>query len=195
MLLGNKHKNYYNHNLDRFVSTLVMLIAIPISLSNFLLGEGELLNRLALMFGQLFTVIILSGLSGKFFNHLNKRVNSSTAENSTAIVSSLLSIALPDFGTHDQFSRIEQKVVAKFAFWLSLPVLAGLGLKYAIGVAPQQLYSNLDLLIKVLVISLFMQVVIKFMESHTRHYRIGKLTTYFRILLGIILSSIVIMGL
>lgn len=190
----NKNNNLFTTaHLDSFVSSLIMLTAIPIITANLLAININLTKTLFTLAWQMIAVSIVASMAGMLIRIMRAYGFAGTTGDKTLIIATtLVGFALPfRIATG---SAVERKILARFAFLLSLPLIIGLALRLANGALSSDILPNMDLLIRVMVIAMFIHIVVNFLESHTRHYRLGNLSVYFRIVLGIVITTILIMG-
>lgn len=178
--------------VDQMVSVLVMLATIPIGLTYLLAGSGNIFQKLAILGGVLLLVSTAAVLSSALVTRHNMGV-SRVLPFGVGIVN----LFAPAIAVIAESAYLPRRVLAKFALFLSLPPLLGLvfhHLNYGSNIG-RELLPNLDILTVVLVSSLFLRITVEFLERYFRFYRLEKLFSYYRVVLGIGLAAVLLFGL
>ncbi len=186
---------YYKAHLDQFVGILIMLATIPIGLAYFLASNGSAFNKLGILALGLFAVSLVAAGSSIMLRRGKLISEYGGIAKLVPITFSLAGLVSPLFRSFGNFEALPRRMLAKFAFFLSLPPLAGLVFKYLNSASPEVLVPNLDLLTLVLVAALFARIIIDFLERYFHLYRLENLSSYFRVVLGIILATVLLAGL
>lgn len=178
---------YYAAHLDQWVSILIMFATIPLGLSLLLTNGGNVFTKMTYLLGLLLAVSAVAAFSGALLRHIY-------------FIGAPLrfsSIAAPMIALFAETAVLPRKTLAKFAVYLALPPLTGLTLRAAHGFAgtPSELLPNINLLIVVLVIALFLRVAIDFLETHFRLYCLKQLSAFVRVAAGIALVASLALGL
>ena len=186
---------YYQGNLDKFVGTLIMIGAVPIGLTFYLTSGQPSLYKLGWLALILFTISLIASGSGIFLRRLQRSKHYEGTEKMIMTGYSVLGLISPIFRMFGGLDRSNGRTIAKFAFTLSVPPLIGFAFKYLSdnSVHPS-LIPQIDVLIFVLIVALFAQIAADFLNLHFRSYGLRKLSHYWRVVLGIILAAILLMG-
>lgn len=105
---------------------------------------------------------------------------------------SLVSMFAPMVAAVADSANLPRKILAKFALFLSLPIFAGLLLRHLNRPAPESLIAELDLLTIVLICSLILRITVELLEHYFHLYKLERLFSYYRIVLGIVLAAILL---
>lgn len=193
LLRQKRPTRYYTLHLDQFVGTLVLLATIPISLAYFLASQENFLAKLGWLALSLLVISLAAAGSGIFLRRLQYLKAYEGFNKIVPLTFSVAGFVSPFFQLFNSSAILPRNVLAKFAFFLSLPPLAGLFLKHLVNSSsPQAFLPHQDILIYILVVALFMRLVIEFLERYFRLYRLEKLFSYFRVILGIILAVLIL---
>lgn len=182
---------FYDLRLDQFVATMLMFAILPLSLMYFLASEATLTHKLAWMAAELLVISCLAYGLGIFVNRMRLLSYASGIEKISVVAYSVMGLMSPTVRWIDPWS-IERKLIVKFTFLLSLPALAGLALRVANSHTDRELLPHLDLLINIMVGGLIINIAVEFLEKHFRSYRHAKLSTYLRIVLGLVIGLVLI---
>lgn len=184
---------YYSLHTDKLVGTLVTLATIPIGLTYTLFGPGNLSTKLAWMGGGLLLVSLLASGSSLFVRRLRLLGAYEGIERIVPISFSLAGLLSPTFRLFTNLTALPRKVLVKTTFLLSLPAFAGFVLaRWNRNLVPGELLPNMNLLLQVLVAALFARIIVEILEQYFHLYRLEKLFSYFRVVLGIMLAAIII---
>lgn len=184
-----KPLRYYAAHADRFVSIAVMLFTVPLGLLYLAGGSQSLAVKLSLLTFGLLGVSAVAAASSIIAR--NFKLASYGFEKISPISFSLASLVAPTFAVFSDVTLLPRKILSRFAFLLSLPPAIGFGLKYMTdrAIPSAELLPHTDALIFILVGALFAQMTISLLGPLLGRFRYRRLSVYFRIILGIILSS------
>lgn len=197
-LAGRKHPGYYYlSRLDRMVGTLVLTATIPIALTYYLVSPGTVGVKLFWLAFQLVLFTVLAAGAGTFVRWVRASKHFHGKEKTIPLTLSVAGLVAPVFALFGGGSAVEHRPLLKFAFLMSLPPLAGLLLYKLVHYHPTytSLLPNIDNLIALLVVALFMRITIEVLERYFKLYRLERVFSYFRILLGIALITTIALGL
>ncbi|OGE81321.1 MAG: hypothetical protein A2826_02065 [Candidatus Doudnabacteria bacterium RIFCSPHIGHO2_01_FULL_43_23] len=193
----NDTRGYYAYRIDQMVGTLIMLAAVPIGLTWLLASEGSLLPRLGWLALILLVISLLATGTGIFVRRMRMARGTEGAEKMIPIAFAVLGLFSPLFQSVNNFSGLPRSVIGKFAFTLALPPLAGFVIKSVNDsvVTEAALLPHLDALTILLVVALIIQITAEFLRQFFRAYRLEKFFSYFRVILGICLITVMLVGL
>jgi|GEM_PF-3748871 hypothetical protein len=173
-----KHKQtkdfYY---IDQAVGSLLVFATLPIGLAYWIATPGLLTARLVVVIIQL---LAAAGLIFVLNDLTNPRSASLLAIAGNLVARPVKALFFP--------SR-DQRAMARYALSLSIPLLIAVLIKLWFADDFIIFQSNLDQLILVALIGVFISITIKFLEDEFRLRRLH-LMAYFRIVLGIIIIYI-----
>lgn len=175
-----------NPYLDQQVSTLVLVATLPFLLTVILAANANPFVLLTYLTGSLLLAALVAASSAAILQRMRML---------TAAFQSF-GFANPAIVLFNTATLLPRWVLAKLAFWMSVPPVVGLILKRAVdssSPAPE-LLPNLNILIIVLVCALILRLAIELLEKLFDSYRLERLFSHFRVLLGIILASVLIAG-
>jgi hypothetical protein len=181
---------------DSFVTTILLIFGIPLTLIYFLDGPGPLSIKLAVMSVALVGLSLLS-MGIKIFNARARNINNYGGwEKVGAIGFAVAGLVYPTFRMYYRHARSAPELMAKLALYLSLPAIAGWLITLAMpnAVDTQEILPNLDTLTTFFVGSLMILNVIEFFERYYILYRVN-LLAYCRVLLGIALICLLTLDL
>lgn len=194
-LFRKKHPlKYYSYKSDKLVGTLVMLATVPVGLTYILFGSGNTWNKLAWIGSGLLLISLLAAGSAVLVRRLRYLGAYEGVERIIPITFSVAGLLAPIFRLFTDFTTLPRKVLVKMTFFLSLPSFLGLSLeRLNRNAVPAELLPNMNLLLEVLVAALFVRITVEFLEQYFRLYRLNRLFSYFRVVLGIVLASVLLM--
>lgn len=177
---------------DSIVSLFIILAALPITLTWLLLTSSNLWSAMLAGLVAMLIIALVAAASGAMIKVQKEK---------TAVRGSVDKILLGSFLTLDSFmptgislSILPRRSLAMVAFLLSLPAAIGLFIKYLHGVSAVELVfvPYLDSLNILLVISLGAIITADILRQYFRRYRLDRLSSYLRIILGIALITLII---
>jgi hypothetical protein len=186
-------KHYLEHHADQIVSTAVLLFAIPFTLSFHLVSSQNLLSSMLWIILELGAInLITRGLvratrklsHGRLYDEQYKFITAGSA---------VLGFVSPTWNALSALPSLEKKALTKFTLSLSYPLLVGIGLKFLVNSvgADFPIMEKLNALIVIAVIGLFLEVITSSLSAHLHRNKIS-LTSFARILLGIVIISVLV---
>lgn len=185
---------YFALHVDRYISTIVLIAVVPMSLTYLLSAPGDIFQKLRDLTIVLLMFAVAAEIAAVLLRYFRLRSIIGDDYNSMPAVLSLGSLVSPKIAAISGTAGLPRSIAAKFALFLSLPPFVGLILKKFTdaGELPPSSLPNIDALILVLVGALFLRVTIEFLERYFRIYRFKSLFSYFRIILGIALACLLL---
>lgn len=183
--------------IDRLVSNLIVASSVPIGLAYYLGSASFSAWTYAMLAAELLVISLLAAGTGVLIRRLRHLPNFDSREGRAVLLGyTVAGMFLPTVRALGDLERIDRKSLAKFTFFLSLPPFAGLALKFGVdqSVDRPELLPNLDILITIAVIGLFINITIDFLKHHFRAAKFNRLGHYARVLLGIILAVSLLLG-
>jgi hypothetical protein len=183
-------------NLDKLVGTLVMLGTFPATLLFFVSsGKTFFANLIYAAAGLLLVSVVAAGVSA-VLKRAPLAMEYGGAAGLIPIGFSAVTLFFPTFRMASNLSLLPRRTLAQFSFLLSLPLLLGFVLGKVAGVASagEEYLPNIQILILVLIAALFMRISSNFLGKHFRLYQLNGWFSYFRIALGIVLGTILLLG-
>lgn len=186
-------KNYLHDHTDQIVSTTILFFAIPLTLSFHLVSAQNLLSTMLWIIVQLTAINLLAKGSGKIFKTLSTGKVYNEPYKLIKAGSAMIGFVSPTWNALNSITTLDSKNLTKFTLSLSYPLLVGVGLKFLINStgADFPIMQKLDTLIIIAVVGLFMEIISSSLASHLHKNKIS-LTSFVRILLGIIVISILV---
>jgi len=184
---------FYRGRTDKLVGSLIMIASVPLGLSFFAASQSELIPKLLGLSIFLVAGSALAAGAATALGRLRFSAGVAGQEKALAVAYSALGLISPIFGMFRGQGRQDQKMLAKFALLLSLPPIAGAFLKFETKTSPEILIPNTDALITILVLSLFLRIGVDFLEKYFKTAKLKTLFSYYRVVLGIVLSAILLL--
>ena len=187
---------YYQNHTDRLVGPIVITATLPITLVGLLASRPLSLKTFAIAAITLLIVSIIAAGSGVFVRRMRIFRGAVVKEKSAAIAYAILGLLSPLASPMLLYEILPRAELARITFWLALPPLTGIAIAYGNRAteAPGQLLPHLDALTLLLVVGLIAMLATKLLARAFQSYKIEGLFSYIRIVLGIILATVVVIG-
>ena len=177
-----------NFETDSIVSDLVVVCVLPLNLAFILLAPGELMPKLLILAVELLIISLI--LKGVAEYHWRQRFTShyTGGDKIVAIVYSLIGLVAP-MGNFVYHATHTGAKIGKHMFTLIAPLLIGVGIVWAVhNLGEDQFQKQLDQLIMIAVLGLFLNATINILE-HMFRVKVVGMSGLMRVLLGIIIIA------
>ncbi|OGE74530.1 MAG: hypothetical protein A3K06_02175 [Candidatus Doudnabacteria bacterium RIFCSPHIGHO2_01_52_17] len=182
-------------NSDRLVSIILVFATLPIGLSYLLAGHGPFLPKLLLVGFGFLVISFVAFLASSVAKYYRVAFALDGTLKLASFGFTLGSLVAPVLASLAEPSILPRRLFAKLAVFLSLPPLIVVLLKVLnYHYAPEELLPNIDVLLQVLLVALFARIAIEFLSHYLRILRFHSFSGYFRVVLGVVLSSILLLG-
>ncbi len=188
---GQKINQHSDSETDILVSDIVLIATIPLTLAYLILGTQDLVWKLVFVLGEFLLIgLILRGLE-EYKRRRKFTAHYQGSDKVIAMVFSLLGLVSPSMRFASGIVRSTTHV-GKYLVALAIPLVLGLALTVASRKLGQaEFNSQIDVLIVVAILGLVLNITIEALEKMFRLYKF-KLSSLFRILLGIAIISTVV---
>lgn len=170
--------------IDSSVATFVILASVPIGLFYLIINAESVWAKVLWIAITLVAVAVAAVVSEVLLRR---------AQYASPLVV-IIAWFSPMIAAVAETGNLPRKILGKFALLLSLPFFFGLLVRYLNQPTRSNLIAGFDFLTLVLIGSLLLRMTVEILEHYFKWYRLEKLFDYYRIVLGIVLGAILILG-